>query len=397
MTDRPDFAVRNVHAVLPDCVLDDAVVVVRDGVIVDVAHGSTAPADALDGRGAFCLPGLIDTHSDGLEKELVPRPGVVLPVPFALRSFEARVRSAGVTTVFHGVGFEDDDNYGRTVVLANELCDAIEERATSGAAVIDHHILYRLDARDAPGFDGLVARLAERLGTFEVPPLVSFEDHTPGIGQYTDRTAFERYIAGTRNVSEDEARRRVDDLVAERDALLVNRDRALPWLTHQVAQGYLMLMAHDPATDHDVAEAVAWGSRIAEFPTTVRAAELATEAGLRTVCGAPNVLRGRSHSGNVSASELIALGLCDGLASDYLPTTLLGAVAALVDRGVCDLPQAVAQVTSGPADTVGLFDRGRLVPGQRGDLVLVTFDGSLPTVRAVLRPDLRQLDRVGVA
>lgn len=397
MTDSATFSVRHVRAVLADRVLDDATIVVRGGVITDIADGGRAPDDAVDGRGAFCLPGLIDTHSDGLEKELVPRPGVRLGVPFALRSFEARVRSAGVTTVFHGVGFEDDDNYGRTVVLANELCDAIEERAASGQALIDHQILYRLDARDAPGFDGLVARLAPRLGALEAPPLVSFEDHTPGIGQYTDRTAFERYIAGTRNVSDDEARRRVDDLIAERDALLVNRDRALPWLTNQVAQGHLMLMAHDPATDDDVAEAVAWGSRIAEFPTTVRAAELAHVAGLRTVCGAPNVLRGRSHSGNVSASELIALGLCDGLASDYLPTTLLGAVAALVDRGVCDLPRAVAQVTSGPADTVGLTDRGRLAPGQRGDLALVTFDGSLPTVRAVLRAHLCELDRVGVA
>jgi alpha-D-ribose 1-methylphosphonate 5-triphosphate diphosphatase len=396
MTDRADFSVRHVRAVLADRVLDDATIVVRHGVITDIADGGTAPDDALDGRGAFCLPGLVDTHSDGLEKELVPRPGVRLPVPFALRSFEARVRSAGVTTVFHGVGFEDDDNYGRTVVLANELCDAIDERAASGQAVIDHRILYRLDARDAPGFEGLVARLEPRLVSFAAPPLVSFEDHTPGIGQYTDRTAFERYIAGTRNVSPDEARRRVDELIAERDALLVNRDRALPWLTHQAAQGRLMLMAHDPATDDDVAEAVTWGSRIAEFPTTIRAAELAHEAGLRTVCGAPNVLRGQSHSGNVSASELISLGLCDGLASDYLPTTLMGAVAALVNRGVCDLPRAVAQVTSGPADTVGLADRGRLAVGQRGDLVLVTFDDALPTVRAVLRAHLRELDTAGV-
>lgn len=396
MTDRLDFAVRNVRAVLPDRVLDDATVVVRDGMIVDIGI-SSSPSDALDGRGAFCLPGLIDTHSDGLEKELVPRPGVRLPVPFALRSFEARVRSAGVTTVFHGVGFEDDDNYGRSVALANELSDAIETRASSGDAVIDHRILYRLDARDAPGFDGLMARLGSRLAEFAAPPLVSFEDHTPGIGQYTDRTAFERYIAGTRNVSPDEARQRVDQLIAERDALLVNRERALPWLTAQAAAGTIMLMAHDPATDDDVDEAVTWGARIAEFPTTVRAAELAHGVGLRTVCGAPNVLRGQSHSGNVSATDLIRAGLCDGLASDYLPSTLLGAVAALVDRGVCDLPSAVAQVTSGPADTVGLTDRGRLATGQRGDLVLVTFEGALPTVRCVLCAPQHQPDAAGVA
>lgn len=128
-----------------------------------------------------------------------------------------------------------------------------------------------------------------------------------------------------------------------------------------------------------------WHASIAEFPTTFEAARRAKELGLRTVCGAPNVMRGRSHSGNVSARDLIAERLCDGLASDYLPSTLLGAVAVIVYDGVCDLPAAVSLVTSGPAATVGLSDRGSLLAGQLADLVIAEFDGPLAVVRHVIR------------
>lgn len=379
------FAVRDVRAVLPGGILDDATIVVEDGVISSVKHGRQAPPGAVDGRGAVCVPGLVDTHSDGLEKELRPRPGVDLPSDFALRSFEGRVRAAGVTTLYHGVGFENGEKYDRSIALANELCDAIERRTGSADALIDHRILYRLDARDPSGLDALRDRLPDRRDDGSAP-LVSFEDHTPGQGQYSNRSTFEVYIAGTRGVSDEDARRIVDEMVRDRDVMLEHRDKALPWLTFEAGEQRIRLMAHDAASPDDIDEAVTWNAAIAEFPTSVEAAQRAKECGLRTVCGAPNVLRGRSHSGNVSAAELVSLGLCDGLASDYLPSTLVGAVGVLVGAGVCGVPDAVALVTSGPASTAGLDDRGRLEAGCRGDLVLIAFEGSWPTVRAVLRP-----------
>jgi len=146
-------------------------------------------------------------------------------------------------------------------------------------------------------------------------------------------------------------------------------------------------MAHDPVSADDVDDAASWNAAIAEFPTTIDAARRAQKHGLRTVSGGPNVLRGQSHSGNISVAELISLGLCNGLASDYMPSTLVGAVGVLVNRGVCGLPEAVALVTSGPAATVGLTDRGRLEPGLRGDLAVVASEGSWLTVRAVFRPE----------
>ena len=315
-----------------------------------------------------------------------PRPGVELPTDFAMRSFEGRVRAAGVTTLYHGVGFENGEKYQRSVELADGLCDAVERRVRQPGALIDHRILYRLDARDRDGSDALKVRLSGRLDD-GAKALVSFEDHTPGQGQYADRATFERYIVANRGVAQDVARKIVDDLIADREQMAANRTLALPWLTDQAGRGAIRLMAHDPATADDVNEARSWNATIAEFPTTVDAARRARDLGLRTVCGAPNVLRGQSHSGNVRATELIAMGLCDGLASDYLPTTLVGAVGVLVASGVCTVPQAVALVTSGPSETVGLADRGQLRCGRRGDLTIVGIEGSWPTVRAVFRPE----------
>ncbi|MDA3015961.1 MAG: alpha-D-ribose 1-methylphosphonate 5-triphosphate diphosphatase, partial [Actinomycetota bacterium] len=136
MIDERNLVVSDVTAVLPDKVLNDASIVIRDGVIVEVTDRRLSGTETFDGHGALCIPGIVDTHSDALEKEMRPRPGVVLDIPFALRSFEGRARAAGVTTMFHGVGFEENGSYDRTVAQAEEMCCAIDERAASGRAII---------------------------------------------------------------------------------------------------------------------------------------------------------------------------------------------------------------------------------------------------------------------
>ena len=375
------FVITNVTAVLHDKVIEDARVVIEDGIIAELCENSGSLAGTFDGRGAFCIPGIIDSHSDGLEMEPRPRPGAKLPLDFSLRSFEAKVRAAGITTLFHGIGFENDGN--RSVDLANDFVDLIHGYVDA-RTLIDHRVLYRIDARDAAGFEAVAQRIDDDRKV-DPMPLVSFEDHTPGQGQYRDREYLERWIMGTRNVDADSARAEVDALIAERDALLHHRAAAIPWLTRRAAAGEIQLMAHDPATIEDVEEALGWHASIAEFPTTVAAAKHAKLHGMRTVCGAPNVLRGGSHSGNVSAAELISLGLCDGLSSDYLPFAMVGAVGTLVRIGACSLPEAVRLITSGPAKTVGLADRGTLEVGARADITICHLMDSDPTVTGTFR------------
>lgn len=310
-----------------------------------------------------------------------PRPGAKLPLDFSLRSFEAKVRASGITTLFHGIGFENDGN--RTVDLANSFVDLIHGY-TQCPTMVDHRVLYRIDARDAAGFEAVSARL-ENDRKIDPKPLVSFEDHTPGQGQYRDRAYFENWIMGTRNIDAATARTEVDALIAERDALLHHRAAAIPWLTAKAAAGEIQLMAHDPATIEDVEEAHSWHATIAEFPTTIAAAQHAKSKGMRTVCGAPNVLRGGSHSGNVSAAELVSLGLCDGLSSDYLPFAMVGAIGTLVRLNACTLPEAVRLVTSGPAQTVGMEDRGRLEVGARADMTICHLMDRDPSVIGTFR------------
>ncbi|GAA1312287.1 alpha-D-ribose 1-methylphosphonate 5-triphosphate diphosphatase [Pseudonocardia xinjiangensis] len=380
-----DYVLGHVRAVLPDRVVDDARVAVRDGRIAEVGpHPPGSEAD-VDGAGLLCVPGVVDVHSDGLEREVLPRPGARLPWEFAILSFEGKLRAAGVTTVFHGASFEEGTSPStvRTVATTRELCAAVAER---GVAAVDHRILHRLDVRSPEGLAALRERLAGA-SPGDVPALVSHEDHTPGQGQYADRSHYERYVAGTRGLSDGEARDHVDRLIIERDDRLPIRAEALDWLGGLARSGAIRLLGHDPASAAEIDDLVARGGAVAEFPTTLEAAAAARERGLPVVAGAPNVLRGRSHAGNVSGGELAARGLLTALASDYLPSGLVPAAFLLAARGVVSLPAAVALVTAGPAEVAGLTDRGRLGAGVRADLVLVEPGEPWPVIRSVLRAE----------
>jgi alpha-D-ribose 1-methylphosphonate 5-triphosphate diphosphatase len=210
-----DYVLGHVTAVLPDRLVDDAWVVVRDRRIAEVGpHPAGAGAD-VDGGGRYCLPGLVDVHSDGLERERMPRPGAEVPWQFAIRSFEGKLRAAGVTTVFHGASFEQGASpvTPRTGAAALDRCAEVGAR---GDGPVDHRILHRLDVRCAEGLEALRNRLdglAERA-------VVSHEDHMPGQGQYADRTYYERFLTGTKGLSAEQARAQVDAMITRRDGML---------------------------------------------------------------------------------------------------------------------------------------------------------------------------------
>jgi len=382
-----DYVLGGVRAVLPGAVVEDARVVVRDGLIAEAGPAPAGSAADLDGRGLLCVPGLIDVHSDALERERVPRPGVQLPWDFAVTSLEGRLSAAGITTTFHGAGFQEKTAGGvtRSAGTAGEICAALTARSLAPAPLADHRILYRLDARSAAGAEALAAALAGHPAAAPSLPLVSHEDHTPGQGQYADRRYLERHVAGTDGLTAEAAARRVDEVIAERDAYRPTLDRNLAWLGSLALAGRIRLVGHDLDSPAAVAALRARGGSVAEFPTTADAARAARENGMPVVMGAPNVLRGESHSGNVSAAELVGLGLVTALASDYLPSGLLASVFALARNGLVTLAAGIGLVTSGAAAAAGLSDRGSLTPGLRADLALVDDSGSWPVVRATFR------------
>lgn len=373
-----NLAFTDVRAVLPDRVVEGATVVMEDGLIAEIRESGPPDPRAIDGRGAFLLPGLVDTHSDGLEREVSPRSNVQLPLSFALRSFEGRLRAAGITTVFHGVAFEDGPHYGRSVELAEESCAVIAETSDG---LVDHRILYRLDARSAVGLESLVSRLPA-----EGAPLVSLEDHTPGQGQFRDLKRYAAAVAAREATpSAADAHQLVRQRIAERNELLPHIDRNRAALAELAVAGRITLLAHDPEGTDDIDDAWRRGAAVAEFPLSVEAARAAHRRHMSVVMGAPNVLRGGSHSGNASAEPLVASHLCDVLASDYLPSSLLAAVFGLVERGAASVSEAVALVTSKPAAMSGLHDRGRLVVGLRADVALVDVHAGWPRVLGTWR------------
>lgn len=387
-----DYVLGGVRAVLPDAVIDDARVVVRGGLIVEAGPAPGGSAADIDGDGLLCVPGLIDVHSDALEVERAPRPRALLPWEFAVVSLEAKLRAAGITTAFHGAGFQTKQASGlqRTVGSAVELCAAIDARAAAPDPLVDHRVLYRLDVRSADGAEALAGVLASREAAGAAraggpPPLVSHEDHTPGQGQYADRRYMERNVASAAGLSAEQAARHVDEMIIERDGQLPVLDRNLAWLGELARAGRIRLVGHDMDSPEAVAALRARGGSVAEFPTTTGAARAARESGFPVVMGAPNVMRGESHSGNVSAAELVGLGLVTALASDYLPSGLLAGALTLARRGLTTLPSAIGLVTAGPAKSAGLTDRGSLAAGLRADLALVDDSGHWPVVRAVFR------------
>jgi alpha-D-ribose 1-methylphosphonate 5-triphosphate diphosphatase len=382
-----DFVLGGVRAVLPTSVIDDARIVVRDGLIAEVGPAPAGSAADLDGRGLLCVPGLIDVHSDALERERAPRPGVHLPWDFAVVSLEGKLQAAGITTAFHGAGFQDKMSGAmtRSARTAVEVCEAITARTADLAPLVGHRILYRLDARSPEGAAALAEALDAHPASAESLPLVSHEDHTPGQGQYADRRHMERYIAQTRGLSDDQAAAQVDELIEERDAHLPVLARNMAWLGELARAGRIRLVGHDMDSPAAVEALLARGGSVAEFPTTVDAAQTARDLGFPIVMGAPNVMRGESHSGNVSASRLVELGLVDALASDYLPSGLLAGAFTLARCGMAALPAATGLVTWGAAAAAGLSDRGRLAAGLRADLALVDDRASWPVVRATFR------------
>jgi len=214
-----DYVLGGVRAVLPGAIIDNARIVVRDGLIAEVGAAPAGSAADLDGRGLLCVPGLIDVHSDALEQERAPRPGVLLPWDFAVMSLEGKLSAAGITTAFHGASFQEKifGAVARTAAAAVDVCAAVSARSSASAPLVGHRILYRLDARSPDGATALAAALDAHPAAAESLPLVSHEDHTPGQGQYADRRYYERYVAAADGLSASAAVARVDELIPDRD------------------------------------------------------------------------------------------------------------------------------------------------------------------------------------
>ncbi len=367
----PEMTLANARIVLPEGTVLGALRV-EDGRIAAIGAGSDVPVGAVDLEGDLLLPGLVELHTDNLERHIEPRPAVAWPHASAIVAHDAELAGVGITTVFDALRVGSMRAPGSSYVeYARPLATEILGLRAAGALRISHFLHLRAEVCS----ETLVAEL-DAFGPEDRIGIVSLMDHTPGQRQFRDVEKLRIYHDGRHR----QGLSFEDHLAAQR--AMTEAHGPLHEAAAVAAAGRLgaVLASHDDTDAGHVAASAAHGARIAEFPTTREAAAACRAAGIAVMMGAPNLIRGGSHSGNVAAAELAEAGLLDIVSSDYVPSALLAAGLMLGDLWG-DLARGVATVTAAPARAAGLDDRGRIAPGLRADLVRVARVGGAAVAR----------------
>ena len=378
MTERT--VLTNARIVLRDDVIEGTVVI-RDSTIADISEGPSSVSGAIDLDGDFLIPGMVELHTDNLERHLSPRPAVRWPTPAGVIAHDAELATAGITTVLNGIAIGDVERNSLRQEIHEISVEAIEQVQSTGMNRAEHFILLRceISAED-------VIELLSRHIQNPLVRLVAIMDHTPGQRQWTD---LDKYcIRNRQRLHLNDAE--IDELIEFRQQEQAKYAEPNRREIHRiVSERALPTSSHDDTTKDHVEQASAAGVSISEFPTSEEAARHAHDHGMRVIMGAPNVVLGGSHAGNVSAERLAEEGLLDILSSDYAPSSMILAMFMLHDQLDLSLSDTVAMVATNPAEAIGLDDRGCIEQGRRADLVQVCRTDYGPVVRSVWRGGLR--------
>lgn len=366
-------------------ILDDHAVLLEGPAIQGIVPMRDLPRYAVsmevDVRGQYVSPGFIDIHSDMIEQIIQPRPTSIMDFEMAVKEGEKQLINQGITTMYHSLSLYNDDLFGvkevrksRHVQRLAKLISSLHER--------DHLIHHRFHARyeiDNVGCFGLLKELIVNRLVHEF----SIMDHTPGQGQFRDLDGYRKHIGGYRD-------RQVTDeewdkiMYAHSHKAKATFDEISELVRLAIEQG-IAVSSHDDDTPEKVALVSSLGIGISEFPITMDVARAAHEHGMMTVAGAPNILLGGSHSGNLCASEAIQEGLIDVLCSDYYPASLLHAVFLLHTRHGMPLSTAFALVTINAAKAVKIDALyGSIQPGKMADLLVIDVLDGYPVITQVI-------------
>lgn len=349
--------------------------VVEDGVIKDIDTSIFLSSGAVDLGGDLLLPGLIEMHTDNLEKNIQPRPGVFWPsILSATLAHDNQIAGAGITTVFDAIAAGGLRESSLRSKIFSDSIKALSRGKELDIFKADHFIHLRCEISDES-----MEKMLLPHGSNPNLRLVSIMDHTPGQRQWSDLDKWQLYHRGKRWTAEE-----ADAVVLERQSMqrqyAAKHRRLAVALAHEHG---IPLASHDDTTENDVTVAAEEGIKISEFPTTLAAAEKAKTCKMSTIMGAPNAVCGGSHSGNISASALVENDLLDGLSSDYVPSSLLHAAFYLAETLKKPLHYTVALITYNIAEMVGFTDRGELARGKRADMLQVAMVDDLPVLRKV--------------
>ncbi|TKT73565.1 alpha-D-ribose 1-methylphosphonate 5-triphosphate diphosphatase [Afipia massiliensis] len=353
--------------------LVDANIHIANGTIAETSSRSGTAAMRLDSRGLISLPGIVDMHGDAFERQMMPRPGVDFPIDVALVDSDRQAIANGITTVFHATTWSWEPGL-RGTENAHRLLNAVETMQPQLAADTRFHLrqeTFNLDAEPT---------IAEWLTAGRID-LLAFNDHMDMTTASMSNPKKRARMVERSGLGETEFDKLVEQVLARADNVpasiarlaTIGRDHRVP------------LLSHDDESPEQRSGFRDLGIDIAEFPINEETARTAIEGGDFTVFGAPNVVRGGSHTGWTSAAEMVSKGLCSILTSDYYyPAPLLAAFLLAADS-ILPMPQAWSLVSGAPAKATGLHDRGQIAAGKRADIILVdACEPRRPRVVAVI-------------
>lgn len=373
-----ELVLSNARIVLANEVLEGSVRV-DGGVITDIG---TPTRTGLDLDGDYLIPGLVELHTDHLETHYAPRPKVRWNPVAAVQAHDAQIAASGITTVLDAirVGLDEHADMGATEMRI--LADAIAAGTKAGRLRAEHHIHLRCEVSAPDCLESFMA-----IKDDPQVRLASLMDHAPGQRQFASMDAYKVYYQGKLKMSDAALEEFTDRRTAESQKYSGPHRRAIAEACKDLG---IVLASHDDATRDHVEEAETLGIDVAEFPTTIEAAKASRQAGMAILMGGPNVVRGGSHSGNVSARALAEMDLLDILSSDYIPFSMLQSAFSLADNveGI-SLPKAIQLVTKRPAEAGGFTDRGEIAVGKRADFVHLRIEDGIPIVLTVWREGRR--------
>lgn len=367
------LVILNARVVTTDRVVEGGVRIEGDRV-VDIGAVDDDADKYIEANGRLVLPGLIDLHGDDIEGHLHPRSGARMSLSMALTTADRANISAGITTKFHAISFELDKEADRSPELAGLLTDAI---TGSKSLLVDHRLHARCEVTQQECVNAVLNVIEN--GDADI---VSVMSHIPGKGQFRDVEAFKQYYADSTDHTVEEAEAMIETRTDVSMARLRERVNRVIGAAHDAGA---VTASHDDEDPAEVERLAETGVDITEYPITLETAQRAAEVEVTTAMGAPNLVRGESQWGNLSTADAIGANAVDVLVADYHPPSLLA--APFVETGE-SLPTRVRRVTANPADAVGLYDRGRIEPGARADVLIVDPDPTPAVTRAIIAGQL---------
>ncbi|NBJ69457.1 MULTISPECIES: phosphonate metabolism protein PhnM [Clostridia] len=364
------YVIHNGKVITEETILEGHAVLVTgetiQAIIRETEIDSYPEAKRINANGGYISPGFIDIHSDYIETVASPRPTSMMDFNISLREAEKILIGHGITTMFHSLSFYREDAFDHKPIRQPEHVQRMVDAIANTHHEL-HLIRHRLHARFEIDNIAEVDQLIRNIEADKVH-LLSFMDHTPGQGQYRDLEVYRETLLGYRDLS-DEA---VQTIILERknvECMTVERIQEVAELA--IAKG-IAVASHDDDNIDKLHLVKSFGTTISEFPITLEIAKKAKELGLKTIAGAPNVLLGGSHSGNLSAAEAIREDCIDILCSDYYPAALLHAIFSLSETHGNDLHDMFMKVTLNPARAVRMDDEiGSIKPGKKADMIVI--------------------------